>query len=152
MKVLLNYPVIHSDNTRRYKQTLQNSLHNIDQKKWWKSKIWQKSGICCFTERIGLKNAEQVEQQQDEILGAYKRYMAEKRPTQPVHWAKILMKVTDLRTISTKHAERVLCMKLDNSSDIPPLFLKMFEDGCPWYACMHNSAQYYNVMIIILCN
>ena len=39
------------------------------------------------------------------------------------------MKVTDLRTISTQHAQRVLCIKLDSPGDIPPLFLEMFDEG-----------------------
>ena len=70
-----------------------------------------------------------MEKLQDAILGAYKRYIAEMRPSQPVHWAKILMKVTDLRTISTRHAERVLCIKLDSPRELPPLFLEMFDEG-----------------------
>lgn len=55
--------------------------------------------------------------------------MSENRPHQPLHWAKILMKVTDLRTISTRHAERVLCIRLDNSGEIPPLLLEVFNEG-----------------------
>ncbi|XP_013406710.1 thyroid hormone receptor beta-A [Lingula anatina] len=81
------------------------------------------------SDRTGLKEPESVEKLQDAVLGAYKRYIAERRPDQPVHWAKILMKVTDLRTISTRHAERVLCIKLDCPGEIPPLFLEMFDEG-----------------------
>ncbi|KAI0240712.1 Thyroid hormone receptor beta [Lamellibrachia satsuma] len=83
------------------------------------------------SDRTGLREPEAVERLQDAILGAYKRYIAEKRPHQPVHWAKILMKVTDLRTISTRHAERVLCIKLDSPGDLPPLFLEMFDEVPP---------------------
>ncbi|KAL3856025.1 hypothetical protein ACJMK2_015222, partial [Sinanodonta woodiana] len=82
------------------------------------------------SDRSGLKDPEAVERLQDSILGAYKRYIACKRPNQPVHWAKILMKVTDLRTISTRHAERVLCIRLDNSGEIPPL---LFEGEIPFH-------------------
>ena len=82
-----------------------------------------------IADRTGLRESDAVERLQDAILGAYKRYIAEKRPHQPVHWAKILMKVTDLRTISTRHAERVLCIKLDSPGDLPPLFLEMFDEG-----------------------
>lgn len=39
------------------------------------------------------------------------------------------MKVTDLRTISTRYAERVLCIRLDSSGEIPPLFLEMFNEN-----------------------
>ena len=83
----------------------------------------------CFSDRSGLKEPEHVEKLQDSILGAFKRYIAENRPYQPVRWAKILMKVTDLRTISTRHAERVLCIRLDNSGEIPPLLLEVFNEG-----------------------
>ncbi|KAH3753751.1 hypothetical protein DPMN_188400 [Dreissena polymorpha] len=72
---------------------------------------------------------ENVEKLQDAILGAFKRYVSENRPHQPVHWAKILMKVTDLRSISTRHAERVLCIRLDNSGEVPPLLLEIFNEG-----------------------
>ena len=83
--------------------------------------------IYLFSDRSGLKEPEAVERLQDEILGAFKRYIAEKRPHQPVHWAKILMKVTDLRTISTRHAERVLCIRLDHSGDVPSHLLNLFN-------------------------
>ena len=39
------------------------------------------------------------------------------------------MKVTDLRSISTRHAERVLCIKLDSPDTLPPMFLEMFDEG-----------------------
>ncbi|XP_074663125.1 thyroid hormone receptor beta-A-like [Tubulanus polymorphus] len=81
------------------------------------------------SDRSGLRDSESVEKLQDAILGAFKRYIATHRPQQPVHWAKILMKVTDLRTISTRHAERMLCTKLDSTVEIPPMFLEMFIDG-----------------------
>lgn len=87
-----------------------------------------------FLDRSGLKEPEGVEKLQDSILGAFKRYIATKRPHQPVHWAKILMKVTDLRTISTRHAERVLCIRLDHQGDIPPQLLDLFNEGQTYYS------------------
>ncbi|KAL5005642.1 hypothetical protein ScPMuIL_016800 [Solemya velum] len=78
------------------------------------------------SDRTGLVAPEVVEQTQDAILGAFKSYVAKNRPHQPVHWAKILMKVTDLRTISIRHAERLQCTRLDNLSD-PPLLFSMFS-------------------------
>lgn len=86
------------------------------------------------SDRSGLKEPEAVEKLQDSILGAFKRYIATKRPHQPVHWAKILMKVTDLRTISTRHAERVLCIRLDHQGDIPPQLLDLFNEGQTYYS------------------
>ncbi len=55
------------------------------------------------------------------------------------------LQVTDLRTISTRHAERVMCMKLESPGDIPPLFLEMFDEGVrhsfirPMSSCWHLS-------------
>mgnify|MGYP001796431853 FL=1 len=37
--------------------------------------------------------------------------------------------MTDLRTISTRHAERVLAVKLDKPTEIPPFFFEMFDEG-----------------------
>ena len=85
--------------------------------------------VALFSDRSGLNEPDSVEKIQDAILGAFKRYVSENRPHQPLHWAKILMKVTDLRTISTRHAERVLCIRLDNSGEIPPLLLEVFNEG-----------------------
>ncbi|XP_062619846.1 thyroid hormone receptor beta-like [Saccostrea cucullata] len=86
------------------------------------------------SDRSGLKEPEAVEKLQDSVLGAFKRYIATNRPHQPVHWAKILMKVTDLRTISTRHAERVLCIRLDHQGDIPPQLLDLFNEGQTYYS------------------
>ncbi|XP_038072414.1 thyroid hormone receptor alpha-like [Patiria miniata] len=79
-------------------------------------------------DRPGLKDAKSVELLQDTLLTAFQHFINETRPTTPVHWAKILMKITDLRTISARHAERLLCIKLDKSQEIPQLFLEMFDD------------------------
>ena len=85
--------------------------------------------ICFSSDRSGLKEPDAVEKLQDSLLGAFKRYVSTHRPLQPLHWAKILMKVTDLRTISTRHAERVLCIRLDHQGDIPPQLLDLFNEG-----------------------
>ncbi|XP_071792417.1 thyroid hormone receptor alpha-like [Asterias amurensis] len=79
-------------------------------------------------DRPGLKDPKSVEILQDTLLTAFQHFINESRPKTPVHWAKILMKITDLRTISARHAERVLCMKLDKSQEIPQMFLEMFDD------------------------
>ncbi|NP_001161669.1 thyroid hormone receptor [Saccoglossus kowalevskii] len=86
------------------------------------------SVLLVAADRPGLNNSRAVEQLQDTILNAFQHYIAETRPKTPVHWAKILMKITDLRTISARHAERIMCIKLDSPEDIPPLFMEMFDD------------------------
>lgn len=77
-----------------------------------------------------LKDADGVEHLQDAILVTFKRYVSSKRPTQPLHWAKILMKITDIRTICARHAECFLTVPVQSPVDLPPLFLEMFTDGC----------------------
>lgn len=37
--------------------------------------------------------------------------------------------ITDLRTISARHAERIMCIKLDRPNEIPQIFLEMFDDN-----------------------
>ncbi|CAD5118104.1 DgyrCDS6843 [Dimorphilus gyrociliatus] len=78
-------------------------------------------------DRSGLKNQEEVESIQDSILGAYKRYISEKRPHQPIHWAKVLMKITDLRSITSKHAEKIMNIKLDQAFTMPQQVANVFE-------------------------
>jgi hypothetical protein len=77
-----------------------------------------------------LKDADGVEHLLDAILVTFKRYVSCKRPTQPLHWAKILMKITDIRTICARHAECFLTVPVQSPVDLPPLFLEMFTDGC----------------------
>ncbi|KAJ8019508.1 Thyroid hormone receptor alpha-A [Holothuria leucospilota] len=36
--------------------------------------------------------------------------------------------ITDLRTISARHTENIMRIKLDNYKDIPPIFVEMFRD------------------------
>ncbi|XP_072032988.1 thyroid hormone receptor beta-A-like [Amphiura filiformis] len=79
-------------------------------------------------DRPGLKNPRSVEQLQDTLLSAFQHFINETRPKTPVHWAKILMKITDLRTISARHAERIMTIKLDRPQEIPQIFLEMFDD------------------------
>ena len=76
-----------------------------------------------------MKNAEAAEKLQDFILVTFKRYVGQKHPNQPLHWAKLLMKITDLRTICAKHAETFLSLRVESPVDLPPLILELFADG-----------------------
>ncbi len=55
--------------------------------------------------------------------------MGQKHPNQPLHWAKLLMKITDLRTICAKHADTFLSLRVESPVDLPPLILELFADG-----------------------
>lgn len=53
-------------------------------------------------DRSGLEDPERIEQMQEPILQALKHYIRSRRPAQPHIFAKLLMKLTDLRSLSVK--------------------------------------------------
>ena len=57
---------------------------------------------CCVTDRSGLNDVEKIEQMQEPMLEALKHYVRSRRPEQPHIFAKMLMKLTELRSISIK--------------------------------------------------
>lgn len=57
---------------------------------------------CCVADRSGLSDVEKIEQMQEPMLEALKHYIRSRRPEQPHIFAKMLMKLTDLRSISIK--------------------------------------------------
>ena len=59
-----------------------------------------------LTDRSGLEDSEKVERLQEPILEALKHYVRKRRPGSPHSFAKMLMKLTDLRSISVKGALR----------------------------------------------
>ena len=81
-----------------------------------------------FSDRSGLKESEKVEEKQEPLLEALKHYVRRRRPQQPHSFAKIIMKLTDLRTISVKGAERLLNVHLEAPvGGLPPLVLEMLN-------------------------
>lgn len=79
-------------------------------------------------DRSGLRNDGAVEKIQDQILSTFKRFVQTNRPQSPLHWAKIIMKVTDLRSICQVHAERILVKATDASAPEMPSFLALFGE------------------------
>jgi hypothetical protein len=55
-----------------------------------------------FSDRSGLESPEKVEAVQEPVLEALKHYIKSRRKDQPQVYAKMLMKITDLRSISVK--------------------------------------------------
>jgi len=55
-----------------------------------------------FSDRSGLESPEKVESMQEPILEALKHYVKSRRKDAPQIYAKMLMKITDLRSISVK--------------------------------------------------
>ncbi|TNN36538.1 Retinoic acid receptor alpha-A [Liparis tanakae] len=56
-------------------------------------------------------------------------YVRRRRPEKPCMFPKILMKITDLRSISVKGAERVITLKMEIPGSMPPLIQEMLENS-----------------------
>ncbi|XP_046892081.1 retinoic acid receptor beta-like [Hypomesus transpacificus] len=87
------------------------------------------SAICLVSgDRQCLEEPSKVEVLQEPLLEALKIYSRKRRPSMPLMFPKALMKITDLRTISTKGAERVVTLKMEIPGALPPLIQEMLED------------------------
>ncbi|KAM9852046.1 retinoic acid receptor beta-like [Aulostomus maculatus] len=87
------------------------------------------SAICLVSgDRQDLKEPSKVEVLQEPLLEALKIYSRRRRPSMPLMFPKALMKITDLRSISAKGAERVVTLKLEIPGSMPPLIEEMLED------------------------
>ncbi|XP_040196613.1 retinoic acid receptor gamma isoform X1 [Rana temporaria] len=94
------------------------------------------SAICLICgDRAELEEPEKVEKLQEPLLEALKFYARRRRPNKPYMFPRMLMKITDLRGISTKGAERAITLKMEIPGPMPPLIREMlenpeaFEDG-----------------------
>ncbi|XP_035464980.2 retinoic acid receptor beta-like isoform X2 [Scophthalmus maximus] len=87
------------------------------------------SAICLVSgDRHDLEEPLKVEVLQEPLLEALKIYSRKRRPSMPLMFPKALMKITDLRSISAKGAERVVTLKLEIPGSMPPLIKEMLED------------------------
>ncbi|CAM9940295.1 unnamed protein product [Bubo scandiacus] len=79
------------------------------------------SAICLICgDRMDLEEPEKVEKLQEPLLEALKVYARRRRPRQPHMFPRMLMKITDLRGISTKGAERAITLKMEIPGPMPP--------------------------------
>ncbi|KAJ8367358.1 hypothetical protein AAFF_G00320570 [Aldrovandia affinis] len=87
------------------------------------------SAICLISgDRQDLEEPQRVEQLQEPLLEALKIYGRQRRPSMPHIFPKTLMKITDLRSISAKGAERVISLKMEIPGSMPPLIQEMLEN------------------------
>nr|XP_032802327.1 retinoic acid receptor alpha-A-like isoform X1 [Petromyzon marinus] len=87
------------------------------------------SSICLITgDRPELEHPERVDRLQEPLLEALKFYVRKRRPTKPHMFPKILMKITDLRGISSKGSDRVITLKMEIPGSMPPLIQEMLEN------------------------
>ncbi|XP_004545015.1 retinoic acid receptor gamma-A isoform X2 [Maylandia zebra] len=87
------------------------------------------SAICLICgDRMDLEEPEKVDKLQEPLLEALKIYTRRRRPNKPHMFPRMLMKVTDLRGISTKGAERAITLKTEIPGPMPPLIREMLEN------------------------
>ncbi|XP_036394706.1 retinoic acid receptor beta-like isoform X3 [Megalops cyprinoides] len=88
------------------------------------------SAICLISgDRQDLEEPSKVDKLQEPLLEALKIYIRKRRPSKPHMFPKILMKITDLRSISAKGAERVITLKMEIPGSMPPLIQEMLENS-----------------------
>uniref|UniRef100_A0A3Q3ADM2 Retinoic acid receptor, alpha b n=1 Tax=Kryptolebias marmoratus TaxID=37003 RepID=A0A3Q3ADM2_KRYMA len=88
------------------------------------------SAICLLCgDRQDLEESQKVDVLQEPLLEALKIYVRRRRPDKPSMFPKILMKITDLRSISVKGAERVITLKKEIPGSMPPLIQEMLENS-----------------------
>uniref|UniRef100_A0A8V0XD11 Retinoic acid receptor beta n=1 Tax=Gallus gallus TaxID=9031 RepID=A0A8V0XD11_CHICK len=83
----------------------------------------------CLIYRQDLEEPMKVDKLQEPLLEALKIYIRKRRPNKPHMFPKILMKITDLRSISAKGAERVITLKMEIPGSMPPLIQEMLENS-----------------------
>ncbi|KAL4655555.1 retinoic acid receptor gamma-A-like isoform X2 [Arapaima gigas] len=87
------------------------------------------SAICLICgDRMDLEEPHRVDRLQEPLLEALKIYARRRRPNKPHMFPRMLMKVTDLRGISTKGAERAISLKMEIPGPMPPLIREMLEN------------------------
>ncbi|ROI15110.1 Retinoic acid receptor alpha-A [Anabarilius grahami] len=88
------------------------------------------SAICLLCgDRQDLEQSDKVDVLQEPLLEALKIYVRKRRPHKPHMFPKMLMKITDLRSISAKGAERVITLKMEIPGSMPPLIQEMLENS-----------------------
>ncbi|XP_019734216.1 retinoic acid receptor beta-like isoform X3 [Hippocampus comes] len=87
------------------------------------------SAICLVSgDRQDLKEPSKVEVLQEPLLEALKIYSRKRRPSAQLLFPRALMKITDLRSISAKGAERVVTLKMEIPGAMPPLIQEMLDE------------------------
>ncbi|XP_021399581.2 retinoic acid receptor gamma [Lonchura striata] len=87
------------------------------------------SAICLICgDRMELEQPRLVERLQEPLLEALRVYARRRCPWQPQRFPQMLLKITDLRGISTKGAERAITLRTEIPGPMPPLIREMLEN------------------------
>ncbi|VDP12374.1 unnamed protein product [Soboliphyme baturini] len=79
------------------------------------------SAISVFSERPGLIEVKKVEDIQEIYTAALQAYIEVHRPKSRSNFARLLMKLTDLRTLTSEHADMLYALRLETPVDQRPL-------------------------------
>ena len=79
-----------------------------------------------FLERPGLIDPKHVESIQEIYVRALQAYDAIRRPGKSQFFAKMLMKLVELRSLSAEHADVMFSLKIEKGS-LPPLLCEYFD-------------------------
>ena len=73
-----------------------------------------------------MVNPHKVEKAQEVYIQALLAYIQYRRPKGTNFFAKLLMKLVDLRTLSVEHADVLFALKVEKGS-LPPLLSEYFD-------------------------
>nr|NP_001071806.1 nuclear receptor [Ciona intestinalis]BAE06665.1 nuclear receptor [Ciona intestinalis] len=88
------------------------------------------SAICLVSaDRVDLEEPDKVELLQESLVEGLKYYARKRRPHTPQVFPKLIIKISDLRSISLKGADRVVTVKTEiPCGAMPPLMSEMLEN------------------------
>ncbi|XP_064614231.1 ecdysone receptor-like [Liolophura sinensis] len=84
------------------------------------------TAVCIFSERPGLIEPRKVEKAQEVYSNTLQAYESIKRFKGSQTFAKLLHKLTDLRSVGIEHAKMMLTVQVEDTK-VPPLLHEIFE-------------------------
>ena len=82
--------------------------------------------VIVVVERPSLGNPAKVELAQEKYVACLREYEIHRRPKGSNFLAKLLMKLTELRTLSIEHSDMLFSLKVEKGS-LPPLLSEYFD-------------------------
>ena len=96
--------------------------------------------VCTMLDRPGLRGVELIEKLQSSVSRCLQSAVASSHPTDPSTFAKLLIKVSDLRTLNTIHSEKLLGMDRHRRG----WFCTARCYGMVWYDKCRFISRYYH--------
>eukprot|EP00918_Siedleckia_nematoides_P104621 GHVU01228334.1.p1 GENE.GHVU01228334.1~~GHVU01228334.1.p1 ORF type:complete len:456 (+),score=48.10 GHVU01228334.1:322-1689(+) len=84
------------------------------------------TAICIFSDRPGLLYPKQIEEAQEMYINTLRTYIRVRRHPRRPHFAKLLMKLTDLRSLAAEHTLVLQALRVEKGS-LPPLLTEYFD-------------------------